>query len=230
LSGHPVWLHVYDVGPVSGALINSWAKRLLCFGVFHAGIEVFGEEYTFQAMLTHVDGHGKYKTGVVHHEPKQKSQHIYRESISLGQTFMCVKEFEKHIGLLARDWQSRHYNVLRRNCVHFSEQLAKDLQTTEPFPKWVNDLARSLVQNQNAGFLKTPLACCKSSASAGMDKSEECNLQVEDEVSSVIDPPVITPTAAGKNTPGPAEPSVQDEKAPSNNGLLDMRKARLGGC
>lgn len=248
--GHPVWLHVYDVGPVSSYLINSWSKRLACFGVFHAGVEVLGEEYTFQAMLSHLDEQGKPRTGVVRHEPKQKSAHIYRESISLGRTHLSTEDVTRRIMILARDWPSSTYNVLRRNCVHFSEQLAKDLQTTEPFPSWVNDLARKITANEPG--LSSPLACCQSCASAARDKAEE--FKVEDGVVEIANP-ILHTSALRRNAGNPAsnaDPEIfigdiraekplgenesssglmdMKKKQESSRGLLDMRKARLGGC
>merc|ERR1719253_349066 len=50
-SGSDVWLHIYDLGPLSKWFLNSFSASESGFGAFHAGVEVLGVEWSFQAML-----------------------------------------------------------------------------------------------------------------------------------------------------------------------------------
>jgi hypothetical protein len=171
-------------------------------------------------MLTHLDEHGKPKTGVIKHEPKQRPSMVFRESVALGQTLLSSAEVDKQLSLLARDWCSSSYDVLSRNCVHFSEQLAKELQTTEPFPSWVNDLARSLSPGASRS-LSVP-SCFQSSASRAEERivakaTESEVLLVSDPMCDAYDVEIHI-----------GAPLPKDDT--KSNGLLDMRKARFGGC
>jgi len=161
-TGIPVYLNVYDLGPMAKAMVNSWSKPLACLGMFHTGIQVLDEEFTFQALRCKVGQDGNPKSGMCKHKPMHLPAHIYRESVWLGFSPLSKNEVAGCILHLAKEFLVVTYDVLLRNCVHFSERLAAELKTTEPFPRWTNDLARNLAWLQPG--LTSPFACLESAS------------------------------------------------------------------
>jgi len=131
-SNQSVTLHIYDVS--SSRVIERANKifRSLGTGAFHAAIEAFGWEWSF--------GFCREGTGVFCCEPKNCDLHRYRESVSLGPTRLTREEFYGIIAKFARRWRGRTYNLLHRNCCHFCDELAAELEV-EPLPDWVKNLA-----------------------------------------------------------------------------------------
>ncbi|VEV57659.1 PPPDE peptidase, putative [Plasmodium vinckei vinckei] len=70
-----VYLNIYDLDPVS-KVVNSVVKSIGT-GVFHAGVEVYGFEYSFG----YIPGG---ETGVMKTQPRYHPHHVYRESIPMG--------------------------------------------------------------------------------------------------------------------------------------------------
>lgn len=127
-----VKLHIYDV---SGTRIVEEANKLfrtLGTGAFHAAVEVFGKEWSF--------GFCEKGSGVFQCEPKQCSQHKYRESINMGDTDMTEEELTGVMDKLQAEWQGCDYDLLRKNCCHFSTELCRALHVQD-VPKWVTNLA-----------------------------------------------------------------------------------------
>eukprot|EP01063_Lacrimia_lanifica_P039886 TRINITY_DN8882_c0_g1_i2.p2 TRINITY_DN8882_c0_g1~~TRINITY_DN8882_c0_g1_i2.p2 ORF type:complete len:187 (+),score=73.47 TRINITY_DN8882_c0_g1_i2:83-643(+) len=131
-----VTLHVYDVTnkAVIGYL-NAVTKGLgHVGGAFHGGVEVNGVEYSFGYMP---EGH----SGVYEQEPKQSDQHKYRESICMGKTQKESGQVLAIVERLKREWQGPSYDVLTRNCCHFSAALIDELDVPEKVPAWLNRFA-----------------------------------------------------------------------------------------
>jgi len=131
---HEVWLHVYDLGPVTGRL-NEFVLRGANLGAFHCGIEVLGDEWSFQGF--HDAWDDPTLSGVVRNEPRLHPAYIYRESL-----FMGVSPLDKHsidyvLDSMMEEWPANMYHIVSRNCVTFAEEFAKALQAPEEFPPWV---------------------------------------------------------------------------------------------
>ncbi|XP_044471299.1 deSI-like protein At4g17486 isoform X1 [Mangifera indica] len=124
----PVVLNVYDLTPVNN--YTSWFG----FGIFHSGIEVHGKEYGFGA-------HDFPVSGVFEVEPRSCPGFIYRTSISLGHVNMPHSEFQTFIRSAASEYHGDTYNLLSKNCNHFTDDIAWRL-TGKHIPAWVNRLAR----------------------------------------------------------------------------------------
>eukprot|EP00929_Paragymnodinium_shiwhaense_P067027 TRINITY_DN33711_c0_g1_i2.p1 TRINITY_DN33711_c0_g1~~TRINITY_DN33711_c0_g1_i2.p1 ORF type:complete len:329 (-),score=58.70 TRINITY_DN33711_c0_g1_i2:187-1173(-) len=131
--GTPVVLNVYDVkvvaqqGPwVNGILRNAGS------GVFHAGIEVYGREWTYGAL--------NYRGTGVHDSAPKDASHKYRESVTMGLTLKTQEEVMAILKELSDTWQGEDYDMLARNCCHFCDTLAKALDV-DPLPPWVIRLA-----------------------------------------------------------------------------------------
>lgn len=164
-SGFDVWLHIYDLGPLSKWFLNNWNAREGGFGAFHCGIEVLGVEWSFQAMI---DCETDEMTGVMCHTPKSHPRHVYRESICLGGSPLCANEICNVLARLERDWPARSYHFLTHNCTDFAEALAQSLNVPTPFPRWAHGLAKGFSKGAGAKaawWLPSAFAGCASCAS-----------------------------------------------------------------
>lgn len=138
--GEPVWLHIYDV---SGGSVQ-WMNHLIRpvgSGAFHAGVEILGYEWSFGCAPIG-------RSGVYVCRPRCNGRHAYRESVSMGGTFHSEEEVKKLLRGLSKEWVGAGYNLLRRNCCHFSDALCRGLGVG-PIPPWVlhlADVGASMVQ------------------------------------------------------------------------------------
>jgi len=134
LHGHEVWLHVYDLGPVTGRL-NEFVLRGANLGAFHCGIEVLGDEWSFQGF--HDAWDDPTLSGVVRNEPREHPAYIFRESILLGCSPLTEVAIDYVLDTMMEEWPANTYHLVMRNCVTFAEAFAEALQAPEPFPAWV---------------------------------------------------------------------------------------------
>lgn len=135
-STNTVWLNVFDLASavsIPNALFCNTVVSTL--GAFHAAIEVYGEEWAFYR-TPNPTSCGVCKSL----RPRQHPVHVYRQSIKLGST--TLKDWEVRYlirGKLATKWPGGTYDLLRRNCIHFCEELALGLGV-QPVPAWVRGL------------------------------------------------------------------------------------------
>lgn len=160
-SGFEVWTHIYDLGPWSKWVLNSWVVRPVAgsagvptAGAFHVGVEVCGIELAYQALQGDNEGKSE-KTGVWAHEPKMNPSHVYRESVFLGKSPLPLSEIQVLVNEMSREWRASSYHYVNNNCVDFAEELTKNLDAPYPFPLWSHGLAKGLLQH-------TPLSSVKS--------------------------------------------------------------------
>lgn len=126
-SGVPVRLHVYDLGKSSAAVNRVWKDAGL--GMFHTGVEVYGREWCFGNFV-----------GIGYVKPTMDPCHQYRETIEMGETSLSARQVASKIAQLRREWTGDSYNLLTRNCHHFSEAFLNELGVAE-LPEWCNSLA-----------------------------------------------------------------------------------------
>jgi hypothetical protein len=134
--GVPVSLHVYDVSHES---IVQWLNSLLLpvnlGGVFHAGVEVGGLEWSFAYHPR------QNQPGVQCGLPQCDVQHHFRETIALGCTTLSADDITATISDIIEDYPGTSYDLLHRNCCHFADDFCKRLGVG-PIPEWVHRLAR----------------------------------------------------------------------------------------
>jgi len=127
-----VLLNIYDLTE-EFKLPNSVFQEVVALGgAFHAGVEVYGREWSF--------GYD----GVHWLPPRTHDVHVYRESILIGHTKYAPEE----VALILEDemfskWPGRSYDLLSRNCCTFSRSFCKRL-TGDIIPDWVDRLPRLL--------------------------------------------------------------------------------------
>lgn len=133
----PVILNVYDASKNRKVQrINNTTKSFGYGGIFHAGIEIQGREYSFGGT---VNKDSKF-TGVFQCAPKQCPMHHYRESVFLGDCELNSQQVEDILKGLRPKWMAKSYNLFRKNCALFSRELAIELGVGD-IPEWVFSLA-----------------------------------------------------------------------------------------
>lgn len=173
-----VMLNVFDL-----ASSVSLPNTLLCnsffssMGAFHAAVEVYGEEWSFYSTPN------PRACGVIKsRRPRHHPVHVYKQSIHLGKTSLTHTEVISLIGLLAPDWLGGNYNLLERNCIHFSKELALSLGAN-PVPPWVSRL------HETGASLFRPLSSGMGGVrdAAAPGKLAQYTNQVVEDVHSALD-------------------------------------------
>mmetsp|Transcript_27960 Transcript_27960/g.64528 ORF Transcript_27960/g.64528 Transcript_27960/m.64528 type:complete len:300 (+) Transcript_27960:56-955(+) len=126
--GHEVWLHVYDLEPVTARLNESLKNYNL--GAFHCGVEVLADEWFFA-------WGDSDQSGVVWNFPKGHQVHIYRESVFMGESPLNADAINEVLLDVMSAWPGNSYHPITRNCVTFAEELVLALKVPEAFPPWV---------------------------------------------------------------------------------------------
>ncbi|CAG2173206.1 unnamed protein product [Oppiella nova] len=136
-----VILHIYDV-PSANQYITLMSPDL---GAFHTGTEVYGKEYSF-------GGHSYDSTGIFITTPKDiKSLSVsntfkYKESKIIGNTELSEESIKQMVSEMgAKDFRGKDYNLIQRNCNHFSDAFCKKL-CGKGIPKNINNLVKTLAQ------------------------------------------------------------------------------------
>lgn len=132
-----VLLHLYDV---SQSTSIQWLNALLApgrlpfklGGIFHAGIEVDGVEWVF--------GWSEEGTGVHCSLPRKQVDHHFRETLRLPRSPLPPERIREIILELKEEYTGASYDVLRRNCCHFADELCRRIGVG-PIPRWVCRLA-----------------------------------------------------------------------------------------
>ena len=106
--GYTVTLHVYDLTPWNHYLMK------IGLGAFHTGVAIDGREYTFGGAQ---DG---MIIGIFSHIPKNVDK-VFRTSIELGE-IESLSIVDELIDDLEEDYQSTDYDIINRNCNHFSDE------------------------------------------------------------------------------------------------------------
>jgi hypothetical protein len=133
--GFSVRVNIYDLGPVSKWVLNSWTSA----GMFHCGVEFLGVEVSFQGIMGRSSA---LSTGVTWHAPKLHPRHVYRESLDLGQSRLRLDELAALLESLEKGWPLCAYDFMLNNCTDFAEQLVLGLRTPIPFPAWIHGIAK----------------------------------------------------------------------------------------
>lgn len=137
-------LHVYDMNRERGVRFVNNMFQKVGTGAFHAGVEVLGLEFSFST------------SGVFHCLPSQNPLHTYREAVALGVTPLTAPEVREVVVKLRDEWTGEQYDILTRNCCHFSAEFSKELGV-DPVPGWVTHLAgagAAALEGLEAGVLE----------------------------------------------------------------------------
>lgn len=139
-----VWLHIYHCDPCTGFLNQAFLKNKE-IGIYHAGIEVFGEEWSFMYFEDTWDKPSV--SGLIRCQPKTLAGFQYQESVNLGPTPLSKQEVNNTILRLHAEWPASSYHLTNKNCLVFSECFAQILRTPTPFPSHLKGILDASKQN-----------------------------------------------------------------------------------
>ncbi|KPI85665.1 hypothetical protein ABL78_5286 [Leptomonas seymouri] len=103
-----VVLNVYDV---MGGNSFLWT---IGWGMHHVGVQIYGKEYHY--------GYCEEGKGIGRVLPRQSPQHIFRESVCIGQTELSATQVEEVAEtLMMQDcWLGSRYHIVSHNCIDFA--------------------------------------------------------------------------------------------------------------
>mmetsp|Transcript_85616 Transcript_85616/g.163777 ORF Transcript_85616/g.163777 Transcript_85616/m.163777 type:complete len:438 (-) Transcript_85616:12-1325(-) len=125
-----VALSVYELHGTSG--INFITSSAGMGGAYHVGVEVYGLEWSF--------GFADEGTGVYMVHVGTSTLGNFHSRVLLGRTRKTPEEVLDILDDFRSRWRGTQYNLLQRNCAHFSVAFSKRLGFNS-CPEWVNALA-----------------------------------------------------------------------------------------
>eukprot|EP00927_Polykrikos_kofoidii_P061527 TRINITY_DN56365_c0_g1_i1.p1 TRINITY_DN56365_c0_g1~~TRINITY_DN56365_c0_g1_i1.p1 ORF type:complete len:252 (-),score=46.16 TRINITY_DN56365_c0_g1_i1:54-809(-) len=130
-----VTIHVYSVGSTEGHKILGKVLNAVGTGAYHCGVEVFGQEWSYGQTMGDC-------TGLFVCVPRTNEQHSYVESIAAGETSLSQRAFYSLLQELKGQWRGNEYDLLRRNCCHFANELLRRLELPL-LPAWITNMAKA---------------------------------------------------------------------------------------
>lgn len=130
-----VTVHIYDVSHSKAVKTVNNALSKVGTGAFHAGVAVYGREWSFGC--TENGG-----TGIGACQPGQCEAHSYIKALPMGDTALGPGDVLQLLNHLAEEWQGADYDLLRCNCCHFASEFCRQLGV-DPLPGWVLNLAEA---------------------------------------------------------------------------------------
>jgi len=229
---HPVYLNVYH-------LVQGRANRGLHrvgLGVFHSGVQVHGEEWSFGAPATPEE-----ITGVFTVAPMEAVGELHAH-VYLGTTTLTREQLRTIHRRVCVEWPAIEYDVLNKNCNHFCEAFCKLISTHMQLrvPRWVNRTSRwsgKLVPRAAANgaiklFTSEEPPKCKApdyNSNTGSDVREaakkECRVdrvamhfQVSAVMQTTLTPKKKKPEEEAATTPTPAAAAATPPQAAGSSG------------
>ncbi|KAI1460451.1 DUF862-domain-containing protein [Annulohypoxylon moriforme] len=132
LSRTEIVINVYDLLPAGRLSSVLWTVGA---SLLHSGVAINGKEYAY-------GGHDQRgMTGVYWTRPKTEPPGgTFRTEILHGFTFATQAEIDSIIRHASDEFQGTAYNLLTKNCNHFTSYLCQKL-TGRPGPGWLNRAA-----------------------------------------------------------------------------------------
>lgn len=172
-----VLLNIYDLSK-EFLLSNDISQEVLELGgAFHAGVEVYGQEWSFSP------------DGIDFTCPKTHDVHVYRQSIVIGYTSYDPGEVQAMIeDEMSMEWVGSSYDLLSKNCCTFSRALCKSL-TGNCIPDWVDRLPRLL----NAVTKPVRSMPDVSSIIVALHRDRACSIESMESIATLATSPSATP-------------------------------------
>lgn len=139
-AGRTVHIHIYDVTQRESIkklnqVLAHTCSPLKFGGVFHAGVEVNGLEWSFAYQPQ------RTRYGVECNCPKMHPLHHFRQTVAMGITNCSEDDITKIIAQMVEEYPGDDYDLLRRNCCHFADDFCQRLGVGN-IPLWVYRLSR----------------------------------------------------------------------------------------
>ncbi|EHY65859.1 hypothetical protein NERG_01466 [Nematocida ausubeli] len=123
-----VELWVYNIGNDSAVAMIRGVLGVDIQGIWHTSLHLFGKEYYFMSGIR-ADRPGTSPFGA----PARK--------IELGETGVTEEELTSYLKKIDELYTEQTYHIIRNNCNHFSNNLAKYLVNKE-VPAYIMDVAK----------------------------------------------------------------------------------------
>jgi len=127
----PILLNVYEPAPQNG----QQQMTMPGFGIYHTGLEVYGTEYAFV-------GGDSTSSGIQPQQPRYMpdgGQWKYKKTEKVGTTLLTRTQIQTLISKMGSEYPNNTYNLIARNCNHFSDDLCKRISKGKNgIPSWVN--------------------------------------------------------------------------------------------
>mmetsp|Transcript_66985 Transcript_66985/g.160478 ORF Transcript_66985/g.160478 Transcript_66985/m.160478 type:complete len:355 (-) Transcript_66985:70-1134(-) len=127
----PVVLHIYDLTRNESAKNVNSVLTALGAGAYHAGVEVYGKEWSFGCEAE------EGESGIFSVPPRGATDHHYRGYLSLGMTTKSRNDVARILDAMAPEWMGTAYDLLRHNCCHFCDAFCAELGV-DGLPFWVS--------------------------------------------------------------------------------------------
>lgn len=134
LPGSCVLANVYDLGASSALKKTNNLSRMLGGGVYHAGVEVYGSEWSY--------GYIEWGTGVHKCVPRATEGHTYRATQKMGYTRLTQESVGKLLERMKGEWLGKDYQFLEHNCLSFCSAFLQALGLGR-LPPWVDRYGRT---------------------------------------------------------------------------------------
>lgn len=132
-----VFIHVYDLA--NSEMIRIMNSCLLTFwvgGAFHAGIEVFGQEWCY-GYICKEDNSGVPGSGAFASTPRSNAEHGYRMTIPMGRSKLNEEQAAALLEKMTKEWADTQFDTFRHNCLHFCNALCEELGVGT-IPPWLD--------------------------------------------------------------------------------------------
>eukprot|EP00931_Biecheleriopsis_adriatica_P079355 TRINITY_DN52758_c0_g1_i1.p1 TRINITY_DN52758_c0_g1~~TRINITY_DN52758_c0_g1_i1.p1 ORF type:complete len:238 (-),score=32.06 TRINITY_DN52758_c0_g1_i1:46-759(-) len=138
----PVYVHIYNIGTSGRTSFLNSVLRPFGAGAFHCGVEIYGLEWSFSDVVSHLPKEGQASpSGVFSCWPKSCRGHNYCETVNMGLTAKSEVQVLMLISKMEEQWPVAGYDLLRRNCCHFVDELCRQLGVGT-LPPMLNNLAQ----------------------------------------------------------------------------------------
>jgi len=132
LREEPILLNIYEPAPQNG---QQQQMSVPGFGVYHTGLEVYGTEYAFV-------GGDSSSSGIQPQQPRYMpsgATWLYKKTEKMGTTVLTRTQIQTLISKMGSEYPNNSYNLLARNCNHFSDDFCKRISKNKNgIPSWVN--------------------------------------------------------------------------------------------
>lgn len=143
--GYCVWVNVYDLGESATLQRTNTISKMFGAGVYHAGVEVFGTEWSYGCMRSP-------GTGVFNCKPRTAVGHTYRSTTKMGFTKLAQPQVTRLLDKLSAEWPGLDYHLINKNCLHFCNVFSQQLGVGR-IPAWVDRVGRTAAQVCKAATL-----------------------------------------------------------------------------
>lgn len=130
IMGSDVALSIYELHGT--AAVTALTELAGLGGAFHVGVQVYWLEWSF--------GWCEDGSGIQAMHFGTSSLGRFRQRLPLGQTPLAPEEVLTILRDMRKSWDGQSYDLLRRNCAHFSIEFVRRLRVEEA-PEWINALA-----------------------------------------------------------------------------------------